>query len=106
VPGRPRHSLRERPQLDPLSWGRFFGHSQVNANSMGSADCEATIGIVPNCGTLPYLNFDPEPPSWGRLQLWVSVAEFRATALNSCYRSGATPTTSPNLLSKSEEDRL
>ena len=42
----------------------------------------------------------------GCFELCVSVAEFRATALNSCYRSGATPTTSPNLLSKSEEDRL
>ncbi len=71
-----------------------------------SAGCEATIRIVPIAHfTLPQL-WPQLIPSRGRFQLWVSVAEFRATALNSCYRAAATPTSSPNLLSKSEEDRL
>ncbi len=66
------HLMAPRPQLTP-GWGPFLC-SQINANLLGSADCEGTIGIVPNCGTLPYLNFGLSSlPSWGRFFLLLGL---------------------------------
>ena len=49
------------PELGP-----FFATSQINANLMGSADCEGTIRIVPIAALYPTSTLASALPGWGR----------------------------------------